>query len=212
MNTQTHILLACTLLVPAVVHPSVTKTPGSRALAIAAIIGALVPDASIFVMWGIAKIQSVPESIIWQQWYYADFWQQMGAISNSLPIFLLFAVIGWLAGGRWYGASQRGRYWPTLLLVAAGAATLHVVADLPLHHDDGHPHFWPISDWIYRSPVSYWDPAHYGQVWSVIEMLLAIVLVVILWRRFEHRLTRGLLVLVASSYLLMMGYWFLAMS
>ena len=30
---------------------------------------------------------------------------------------------------------------------------LHVFGDLPLHHDDGHRHFFPFSDWRFESPV-----------------------------------------------------------
>lgn len=210
MNSQTHILLACTALVPVVAYSTKTSNPSTKALAVAALIGAVLPDASIFVMWGIAKLQSVPESVIWQEWYYADFWQQLGAISNSLPLFLTCAVLGWLAGGRWHSSVHCNAYWATILLTAASAAILHALTDLPLHHDDGHPHFWPFSNWIYSSPVSYWDPAHHGQIWSIIEIFLAIGLIVILWRRFKHRLARSLLFMTGSSYILMMGYWFLA--
>ncbi len=210
MNSQTHILLACAVLVPVVAYSAKTKSPSAKALAVAAFIGAVLPDASIFIMWGIAKVQSVPESVIWQEWYYSQFWQQLGAMTNSLPLFLAGATLAWLTGGRWRQPLNNNAYWPTMLLTAASAAILHALSDLPLHHDDGHPHFWPFSDWIYSSPVSYWDPAHHGQIWSFIEILLAISLIAILWRRFHHRLTRSLLLLAGLSYLLMMGYWFLA--
>jgi len=43
---------------------------------------------------------------------------------------------------------------------------------LPVHHDDGHRHFFPLSDWRFESPVSYWDPAHYGHIFLWIELLL----------------------------------------
>lgn len=54
---------------------------------------------------------------------------------------------------------------------------LHTLIDIPVHHDDGPLVFWPI-DWSYRfeSPVSYWDPNHFGRPAMAFEALLAIVL------------------------------------
>ena len=57
------------------------------------------------------------------------------------------------------------------------AALLHLTFDLPFHHDDDHPHFWPFSDWRFTSPLSYWDPAHDGRVIALAEVGLAVVLI-----------------------------------
>ena len=57
------------------------------------------------------------------------------------------------------------------------AALLHLTFDLPFHHDDAHPHFWPFSDWRFTSPLSYWDPAHDGGVIALAEVGLAVVLI-----------------------------------
>jgi len=211
-------------------------------ITIAALLGALLPDASLFVMWGIAKSRGIADSVIWSEWYYSEFWQLIGATSNSLPIYAMVAVAGYMAGGRlpWnYRASVPVRKISThdlntegaaegnpaglgvsgakgkgyhklpqmLLMVFAVAALLHVLTDLPLHHDDGHPHFWPLTNWIYRSPVSYWDPAHYGRIWSLVEIGLALSLIIILWRRFQVLLTRCVLFLVAFSYVIVSFYW-----
>lgn len=221
MNTQTHLLLACVVLVPAAAQAIASGTSHTKPfdriqnhrfsfdgphgvvlIAIAALLGALTPDASLFVMWGIAKSQGVAESIIWQDWYYSEFWQRIGAITNSIPGYSLLAVVGWCL--RKSGRLPRAGHW---LWVFSLAAILHTVCDFPLHHDDGHPHFWPFSQWIYRSPVSYWDPAHHGQIWSLFEMVLAIVLLVVLWRRFKHGLTRSLVMLTGCSYGAMIAYW-----
>lgn len=222
MNTQTHVLLACAILATPVVSGRVKKITTAM-IAGAAIVGALLPDASLFVMWGIAKARGIPESVVWREWYYSDFWQQIGAVSNSLPLFLTVAIVAWWAGGRFrviadsnsdLTPSRRrlNNGWPRLLLVLSNAALMHVICDFPLHHNDGHPHFWPFSNWIFSSPVSYWDPAHHGRIWSVIEMVLAAVLIAILWRRFKQVFVRTVLVLVASSYLIVIGYWWLAFS
>ena len=52
---------------------------------------------------------------------------------------------------------------------------LHVPEDLFLHHDDGHRHFYPLSQWRYSSPVSYWDPNHYGKIVAPLEALAVVL-------------------------------------
>ena len=47
---------------------------------------------------------------------------------------------------------------------------LHAFGDLPVHHDDGHCHFFPFSEWRFASPVSYWDPHHYGNWFGLLEI------------------------------------------
>lgn len=53
------------------------------------------------------------------------------------------------------------------------ACALHSVVDVLTHHNDGPVLFFPL-DWQYRfsSPVSYWDPAHYGQYFTIFEGVL----------------------------------------
>ncbi len=46
--------------------------------------------------------------------------------------------------------------------------------DLPVHHDDGHRHFFPLSDWRFASPVSYWDPEHYGRIVGTAEAVFVV--------------------------------------
>jgi len=57
----------------------------------------------------------------------------------------------------------------------AGAA-LHVAMDIPVHVDDGPVLFWPLN-WSYRfqSPVSYWDPEHYGRLVAPIDMAITVI-------------------------------------
>ena len=206
MNTQTHLLLGLAALSrgrggggPAAATPA----PVNAAL----LLGALLPDASLFVMWGQAKLEGVSEERIWSELYYSDLWQTAGAVTNSAPLFVLLAALAWFAGGRLAGEAARARPLASTALGVALAALVHVATDLPLHHDDGHPHLWPFSDWIFASPVSYWDPAHHGRLWSLVEVTLALGLIVVLWRRFERRWARALLVLAGLSYAAVALYW-----
>jgi len=230
MNTQTHILLACVVLVPAAnafARPAVVATDPVKAkhgpglLMLSAVLGALAPDASLFFMWGLSKWQGVPESVVWQQWYFSDYWQQIAAVSNSMPVFVLMLIIAWLLGTRFSTTTYRVTSAPVrltldtpkvaaFLCVFSLAALLHTATDLPLHHDDGRPHFWPFSQWVFRSPVSYWDPNHYGTLWSAIELVLAMALIVILWKRYVHALAKFVLSVAGLSYLIVTGYWWFA--
>ena len=171
--------------------------------------GALAPDASLFLMWGGAKLAGVPEARIWSELYHSDTWQGVGAVTNSVPLFALVGLVGLALARR--GDGRAGRAGRAAVAFAA-AALLHAATDLPLHHDDGHPHFWPFSDWTYVSPVSYWDPAHHGWAWSAIEALGGVALVLWLWRRVPARgaarhVARTALGLAAASYVAVAAYW-----
>jgi hypothetical protein len=62
-----------------------------------------------------------------------------------------------------------------LIFLLAASALLHMFFDLPLHHDDAHRHFLPLSDWRFESPISYWDPRYYGNIVIRIEMAFAML-------------------------------------
>jgi hypothetical protein len=95
-----------------------------------------------------------------------------------------------------------------------GVATIFVLAgfsaaltDLPVHHDDAHPHFWPLTLWTFASPVSYWDPAHFGREWGMFEIGLGLVLAVILWRRHHSPWARIAIGIAGLSYLAVPTYF-----
>ncbi len=184
MNTQAHLLIGAALL-------------GRRNMPVrnaAAVAGSLFPDLSMFVMvawqgWVVGRTGQQ----IFREDYYSPFWQEVFAISNSLVLFAVLAAVGaWLR-----------RPW---LLVFALAALLHVLSDVPLHVDDGHPPFWPFSDWIFESPWSYWDKRYGAGVVAPVEFALASAAAV--WLFLRHRnwwLRVGILALLATEALFALG-------
>ena len=112
---------------------------------------------------------------------------------NSLPLIALLALLGW-----WRKS--------LIVLLLSASMAMHVALDLPLHHDDGHRHVWPLSDWRFVSPVSYWDPQHHGNIVQPIEMLLALGCGVILLFRYQQRAARLAIVVLLLSYLAFIGY------
>lgn len=138
----------------------------------AVLLGAFVPDASMFVFFAWSRVQGWSGDETWNVQYWNEPWQTLGAASNSFVLFgLLLALAGW-------------RKWP-LVAVIAIAALLHLALDFPLHADDAHRHFWPVTDWRFASPVSYWDPKAYGLIGAAIETVVALGATLVLWRRFS---------------------------
>jgi hypothetical protein len=134
-------------------------------------LGALLPDAPMFAFYAYQRgWLATPERVIWSQTYFAPDWQQLFDAFNSLPLIALAALIAWRA---------RRDAW----LACLASMALHSAADLLLHHEDAHGHLWPLSAWRFRSPVSYWDPAHHGDAFMAFELAALVVASVALWRR-----------------------------
>jgi len=129
--------------------------------------GAILPDAPMFGFYLYQKIIGSSEREIWSTHYFAENWQAFFDAFNSIPIFIVLMAVFYFAS-----RYRTGFRWGMLL---AASALLHVACDLPLHNDDAHRHFWPLTDWRYRSPVSYWDPKFYGIQFMLREILFAVL-------------------------------------
>ena len=175
VNTPAHLILGA----------AVFARPHAASVTAGALAGSLLPDISLYAMASFALfVQKIPPSVVFGDLYFSQEWQNVFAVDNSVFVWLCVAALGyWLRRG-----------W---LAVLGAAAILHLAADFPLHHDDGRPHFWPFSDWIFSSPVSYWDPAHYGQIAGALEAALCLVLCIALFRRFRGLPARALICLAA---------------
>ncbi len=175
MNTPTHLILAA----------AVFAKPGQPKVNTAALIGGFLPDFSLYFMFFWHRfVLNVSESEIFGALYYSERWQYIFAVDNS---FLVWAAILGLA-------VVIKRDW---LMILACAALLHLAFDFPLHNDDARAHFWPVSMWKFESPISYWDPQHFGLILAPLEYAFALILLVILWRRFSGKAVRAVLAVCA---------------
>ncbi|MEX0345498.1 MAG: hypothetical protein AB3N20_11285 [Rhizobiaceae bacterium] len=213
MNSQTHLLLAAALF----------AEPGQPKRNIAALGGAFVPDAAIYGLWLWSKIRGIPENVVWGELYWQQPWQTYTAFGNSLPLYSAILVAGVLtarfslnavpdiahptetANERWWQFVRR----QPLIIIFALAALAHLACDFPVHVDDAHAHLWPLSDWRFYSPVSYWNPEHYGNWFALFEMALGIGLAVLLFRRFHAFWVRALMVLAIIAYVAVPAYFIL---
>lgn len=184
MNTPSHLVINLAILR----RPQLGPWP--------ILLGAIVPDAAIFIFFGWAQWgQRLPPETIWREAYYEPFWQNIFAVGNSIP----FAAIGLLL------CYRLKRRWA---MVFFASMLLHQLADLPLHHDDAHRHFWPLSELRIISPVSYWDPDHFGRLGAGLETCLVVLASVFLWGRVRSHLGRGLLLLTSLVLMgLYMGFY-----
>jgi membrane-bound metal-dependent hydrolase YbcI (DUF457 family) len=182
MNTQTHIIMGAVLF----------GRPLPR-LALAGAAGGLLPDLPMYAIIAGLRLSGYPLSDIFGRIYWEHWWQVANAIGHNF----------WLWGGVLILAlalAKRNVPHADTATALAGSALLHSVIDFLCHRNDGHMHFWPVSQWRFQSPVSYWDPAHFGTAFSLFEAGLGAMLVAILWRRHESRIVRGLLLLAFAAY------------
>ena len=215
MMTQTHSLIAVTLL---------ARPACSVRQHIAILLGSLAPDIAIYGLFFWSKIQGIPEQQLWQQVYYEEPMLTFTAIGNSLPLYLLILcgvfLIHLVQNKTKHQTTQLNienkiDYWAYLsgsvVALFSIAAITHLLGDFPVHVEDAHPHFWPISDWRFESPISYWDRNHHGQLFSFFETLLGIVLSIIVFKRFKQFVIRILTSLALISYIAVPVYFSLVL-
>ncbi|NKB76238.1 MAG: hypothetical protein GKR96_04165 [Gammaproteobacteria bacterium] len=167
MNTPAHVIFGLSLLG----HTNAIRY--SMAIAV----GAILPDVLMMVFYAYQKFQGVPEEVIWNEKYFLVSWQNSFDLMNSIPLLAALALISGLTKN--YSLS---------MLFAS--TVIHCLLDLPVHHDDGHRHFFPLSDFRFESPLSYWDPNHYGNIVSMMEVILVMLGGVYLWRAEQGILRR----------------------
>lgn len=180
MNTPAHLIIAATVF----------AKPQNPRVNWATIIGGLLPDFSLYALAGWSLfVQGNTANYVFGTQYFSTEWQQIFAIDNSFFIWSLVIATGVYLRKSW-------------LWALGGAGFLHLCFDFPLHHDDARQHFWPVSDWVFISPLSYWDPNHYGNIVGVVEVLLCVVCLGFLWRRFKTKFARISIAAVGAMQLL----------
>ncbi|MEM0899496.1 MAG: metal-dependent hydrolase [Pseudomonadota bacterium] len=217
MMTQTHLLVGAALFC----SPARSWKQNAAVLA-----GAMAPDAAIYALFTWSKFAGIPERQLWNEIYFSEPMLTYTAIGNSAPLYALIAILG-LAGVkamddqlvtleerrnavRFHGST--GPQYTNVLVLFGLAALAHIALDFPVHANDAHPHFWPITDWRFTSPISYWDPAYYGDMVSAAEAIFGIVLTVTLFRRFKAPLVRIALAGLAVAYLAVPIYFQMALA
>lgn len=165
MNTPAHVAVNFVILCK----------KGKPQWSLPVVLGSLTPDIPIFLFYFFQKFYlGISERLIWTDVYFRASWQNLFDTFHSFPIILSCVFIAYMLGKtRW-----------ALFFISM---FLHSLCDLPLHNDDAHRHFFPFTDYRYFSPVSYWDPRHFGSLTSLMESLLVICFSIMIWRRDDTR-------------------------
>ena len=183
MNTPAHLIFGA----------SAFGKPGSMRITTAAVLGSLAPDISLYLMvsWSIFAVGTDP-GIVFGQYYYSDAWQQVFAVDNSFIFWGMgLGVAIWMAR--------------PAFTAFTGAGVLHLAFDFPLHNHDARMHFWPLTDWTFVSPFSYWDSRFHADIVSPIEVTVVLILAAVLLFRFRRMYARILVLLTATAEIVATG-------
>ena len=183
MNTPAHLMLNLGLL----------GRGQSTSQQLAVLTGALLPDLPMFVFYFWEKIwRGLPESVIWEQ-YFDPQWQMVFDLFHSFPVAILGGALSlWL---KWKALSM---FWASMVL--------HSLGDIFVHREDAHRHFYPVSNWQFVSPVSYWDPHFHGDVFSLVEILMVGIVGVWIWRGASWVGIKVIVASIFSMYFVYLGY------
>ena len=185
MNTPAHLLIGTAAFGKA----------GAKSITAGAAFGAIAPDLSLYLLAGTSIfLLGIPAETVFGEYYFSDAWQSIFAVDNSFVVWGVLLILALLLRQPW-------------AIALTAAALLHLCLDFPLHNDDARPHFWPVTDWVFVSPVSYWDVDHYGALMVPVGLVASGVAAVILWRRYRSVVGRGLIAVVALAELVPAFMW-----
>lgn len=185
MNTPAHVIFAAAAF----------ARPGDRRRTGAAVAGGLAPDLSLYLMVAVSLyLLGLDPGYVFGTLYFSEPWQQVFRIDNS------FLVWGAGFGLAWWCGARNG-------MIFGASGLMHLALDFPLHHDDGRPHFWPLTDWVFESPISYWDSAHHAGLIGPLEMGLSALLCGVLMWRFKSLRSRLAIAGLAGLQLAPLFIW-----
>lgn len=108
----------------------------------------------------------VMESVFHQAYFNNPWWIAAHNVLHSPLSLGIYLVVLWRFRQQ---TGSRGHWWFWFVI----GCLVHTIIDIPVHFDDGPLLFWPLN-WAtrFQSPVSYWDPAHYGIPFTIFEIVL----------------------------------------
>ena len=156
------------------------------------LLGGVAPDLGLFILTGLSAVWfpavrglSLDETfrLVFDDLFYDD---PVFVVAHNL-LHAPFVVLGLVAlGVTLRRRTTHGRLGAAVQAFGLGCLA-HTALDIPVHHDDGPLLLFPL-EWSVRfaSPVSYYDPDHYGAILAPLDLAITVVglsAVVIVWAR-----------------------------
>jgi membrane-bound metal-dependent hydrolase YbcI (DUF457 family) len=100
----------------------------------------------------------------------------------------LHSLVPWVVALLGVLLLRRARPPATAPLMAVLGWGSHVVLDMLTHRSDGYPILWPLSDYRFPTPISYWEPAYHGTAFALVcDGTIALLLARLAVTRRRHR-------------------------
>lgn len=192
MNTQTHVLMGGVLF----------GGHDRRRIAVG-MLGGLAPDIPQILIFASLRMLGVEDERIFRTLYFSDWWEIANAVGHSFLLWGGLLALALLADRRRASAGMSS------LSVFAAAGLTHCLVDFLVHREDAHMQFWPLSRWKFVSPVSYYDPAHYGLYFAWFEAALGLSMAVLLMLRVRNLWACLGLATIALPYAAVPAYFLL---
>jgi membrane-bound metal-dependent hydrolase YbcI (DUF457 family) len=198
MNTQSHVIIGAALF-----------GRGMSPKAWAGALGGLIPDMPMLLIVAVLALSGTPAQTIFGELYWQNWWQVTNAIGHNVWLWSALVILGLVMRDRLSTSVTAFDNW-TLVSLFAGSALLHTAIDFLCHREDAHMSFWPVTRWKFMSPVSYYDPAHYGMWFSLFEASLGFILAAILFRQFKSRILKTSLAIAMAMYVVVPAFFILS--
>jgi membrane-bound metal-dependent hydrolase YbcI (DUF457 family) len=200
MNTQTHVIMGAALF-----GGDVPKRAWAAAL------GGVLPDIPMLLIVLSLMIARVPGRKIFDQMYWENWWQITNGIAHNFWLWGGLLLLSIFMRERLAASAENMDFW-ALVMVFAGSGFLHCCIDFLVHREDAHMSLWPVTRWKFMSPVSYYDPAHFGRWFSLFEAALGLILSVVLLQRFNATVLRVVLGICMALYVAVPAFFIFKMA
>ncbi|MCF6310897.1 MAG: hypothetical protein L3J39_00450 [Verrucomicrobiales bacterium] len=178
MNTPAHGIISLMML---------DHGKGNKNLTLPIALGAILPEAPIFLFWLIQKfILSKPEAWIWSLTHDRPAWQLSVDLLNSLPIILIALLITLWIKHSW-------------LIAFFASAALHLLCDLPFHGKEAWQHWLPFKHWQLDDCISYQQSAT-GESWHFFTEIALVLIGSLYLIRKKTQATRIAAIFFLVSY------------
>jgi membrane-bound metal-dependent hydrolase YbcI (DUF457 family) len=198
MNTQSHVIIGAVLF-----------GRGISSKAWAGALGGIIPDIPMIMIVAVLALSGTPAQTIFGELYWQNWWQVSNAIGHNVWLWSTLAILGFVMRDKLSNSVRTFDNW-TRVSLFAGSALLHTAIDFFCHREDAHMSFWPVTRWKFMSPVSYYDPGHYGMWFSLFEATLCFILAAILFRQFKSRILKTCLAIAMAMYVVVPAFFILS--